>query len=409
MRVRWHGETVVDIPVDPVAASSPELDRPAREPADLARAPEARPRERRARGATSARRAARAARRRRTSARSAWIYRQYDQLVQGNTVLGPGGDAALVRVKREDGTPTRKALALVGRLQPALRAGSTRYAGTVAAVAEAARNVACTGARPLALTNCLNFGNPEKPEIMWEFARGDRAGSATRPRALGTPVVSGNVSLYNETHGHARSTRRRRSRWSACSTPWRAPRRLALRRPRATRSCCSARRREELGGSEWLALRRGLEARRAAARRPRARAAPAPAARRGRCGERLARHARTTSPTAASRWRSRSAASTGPASASAPRVELADAHAARRAALRRVDRARDRGDAPDAEPLLARAREARRPGARRSARTGGERLRDRGPAGERRGSTSRSTRLRAIWSSARSRAASRRA
>ncbi|HZL99659.1 MAG TPA: GDSL-type esterase/lipase family protein, partial [Planctomycetota bacterium] len=103
----------------------------------------------------------------------AWIWRQYDQLVQGNTILGPGGDAALVRVKREDGTPTRKALALSVDCNPRFCWLDPR-AGTIAAVAEAARNVACTGARPLALTNCLNFGNPERPEIMWEFAEATR-------------------------------------------------------------------------------------------------------------------------------------------------------------------------------------------------------------------------------------------
>ena len=185
----------------------------------------------------------------------AWIYRQYDQLVQGNTVLGPGGDAALVRVKLEDGTPTQKGLALAVDCNP-LWCWLDPYTGTLAAVAEAARNVACTGARPLALTNCLNFGNPEKPEIMWEFAEATR-GLADAARALGTPVVSGNVSFYNETSGRAIHPTPtiavvgllepwERHAKTHFSLPGRAIVLLGLTR-------------EELGGSEWLALRRGLE------------------------------------------------------------------------------------------------------------------------------------------------------
>ena len=199
MRIRFHGAEVVDIPVDPIAKSSPELDRPVREPADLRErqkldlasvAPEAD-----LPGALDALLDSP------NLGSKAWIYRQYDQLVQGNTVLGPGGDAALVRVKLEDGTPTQKGLALAVDCNP-LWCWLDPYTGTLAAVAEAARNVACTGARPLALSNCLNFGNPEKPEIMWEFAEATR-GLADAARALGTPVVSGNVSFYNETSGRA--------------------------------------------------------------------------------------------------------------------------------------------------------------------------------------------------------------
>jgi len=199
MRVRWHGAPVVDIPVDPVAKSSPELDRPVREPADLlerqkldlaAIAPE-----------SDLPGALLALLDDPNLGSKAWLYRQYDQLVQGGTVIGPGGDAALVRVKREDGTLTSKGIALSVDCNPRW-CWLDPYAGAVAAVAEAARNVACTGARPLALTNCLNFGNPEKPEIMWEFAEATR-GLSDASRALGTPVVSGNVSFYNETSGSA--------------------------------------------------------------------------------------------------------------------------------------------------------------------------------------------------------------
>ena len=254
MRVRWHGETVVDIPVDPVAESAPVYDRPRQEPAaqrarqqlDLsAVAPETEPQE-----------ALEALLDSPNIGSKAWIWRQYDQLVQGNTVLGPGGDAALVRVKREDGSPTRKALALAVDCNPRW-CWLDPYGGTVAAVAESARNVACTGARPLAVTNCLNFGNPEKPEIMWQLAEAIR-GLGDAARALGTPVISGNVSLYNETAGqpiHPTPT----VAMVGLLEPWE---RFAVSHfPEAELDVVLlGETRDEIGGSEWLALRRGLEA-----------------------------------------------------------------------------------------------------------------------------------------------------
>jgi phosphoribosylformylglycinamidine synthase II len=124
------------------------------------------------------------------------VYRQYDHQVLTNTVIGPGGDAALLRIKG-----TKKAIAVTadgnGRycyLDP--------YVGGALAVAEAARNILCTGARPLAITDCLNFGNPEKPEVYYQLEQCIE-GMAMACRALGVPVVSGNVSLYNETNGQA--------------------------------------------------------------------------------------------------------------------------------------------------------------------------------------------------------------
>jgi phosphoribosylformylglycinamidine synthase len=124
----------------------------------------------------------------------AWVYRQYDQLVGGNTVVTPGADAAVVRIEG-----TRRALALAVdcnsrycKLDP--------YLGAVLAVVEAARNLVAVGARPLALSDCLNYGNPERPEVMWEFQQGIY-GIRDACVALGTPVVSGNVSFYNETEG----------------------------------------------------------------------------------------------------------------------------------------------------------------------------------------------------------------
>ncbi len=254
MRVRWHGETVVDIPVAPVADSAPVYDRPMREPADqrerqkldlAALAPEED-----LAGALAALLDSP------NLASKRWLFRQYDQLVQGNTILRCGGDAALVRVKREDGSPTRKALALAVDCN-ARWCWLDPYGGTLAAVAEAARNVACTGARPLALTNCLNFGNPEKPEIMWQFAEATR-GLGEAARALGTPVVSGNVSFYNETAGRPIFPTPTVAMVGLLE-PWE---RFAVSHfPEAGLSVVLlGETREELGGSEWLAVRRGLEA-----------------------------------------------------------------------------------------------------------------------------------------------------
>jgi phosphoribosylformylglycinamidine synthase len=124
-----------------------------------------------------------------------WIYRQYDQLVLSRTVRRPGLDAAVLQLR-----PSWRGLA-VSLDGPPLGCRDPREAGR-AAVLGAARNVACAGGEPLALTDCLNFGNPEKPEIGWELAEAIE-GIAETAEALGVPVVSGNVSLYNETDGRA--------------------------------------------------------------------------------------------------------------------------------------------------------------------------------------------------------------
>jgi phosphoribosylformylglycinamidine synthase II len=254
MVVRSGGRTVVEIPVDPVAASSPELDRATREPPELRErqkldlasvAPEDDPEA-----------ALLALFDEPNLASKAWIWRQYDQLVQGGTILGPGGDAALVRIKRDDGTPTDKAVALSVDCNPRYCFLDPRE-GTIAAVAESARNVACTGARPLALSNCLNFGNPEKPEIMWQL-REAIEGLGEAAEALGTPVVSGNVSLYNETHGtpiHPTPT----IVVVGLLDPWQQHAVSHFRLAEQS-VVLLGESREELGGSAWLALRRGLEA-----------------------------------------------------------------------------------------------------------------------------------------------------
>ncbi len=128
-----------------------------------------------------------------------WVHEQYDTMVQTNTVQGPGGEAGVMRIKGT-GTPGHErglAMALDGNgrwayLDPKL--------GAMHAAAEAARKVACTGATPVAATNCLNFGNPEKPEIMAQLSAAID-GIAEACTALGTPITGGNVSLYNETRG----------------------------------------------------------------------------------------------------------------------------------------------------------------------------------------------------------------
>jgi phosphoribosylformylglycinamidine synthase len=131
-----------------------------------------------------------------TIASKAWAYRQYDSTVRTNTVIGPGGDAAVLRIRG-----TSRAIAVKtdcnGRyvyLEP--------RTGAHIAVAEAARNVACTGARPMAITNCLNFGNPRRPEVFYQLSEAI-AGMGEACTALGTPVTGGNVSLYNESPGRS--------------------------------------------------------------------------------------------------------------------------------------------------------------------------------------------------------------
>jgi len=131
-----------------------------------------------------------------TIASKEWVFRQYDYMVRTNTVVGPGSDAAVLRIKG-----TSKGVAVTTDCN-SLYCYLDPFAGGAIAVAEAARNLVCTGAKPLAVTDCLNFGNPEKPEIFWQFKQAvDGMGKACE--ALSTPVVSGNVSFYNETNGQA--------------------------------------------------------------------------------------------------------------------------------------------------------------------------------------------------------------
>jgi phosphoribosylformylglycinamidine synthase II len=196
LRILLHGATAAEIPITALVDEAPVYDRPAARPAYLAdpqvmsadTLPEsrnlvadlldllARP----------------------TIASKAWVYRQYDSMVRASTVLRPGGDAAVIALPGSN-SGFERSVALTTD-------GNGRYvyldprAGGMHAVAEAARNLTCAGARPLAVTDCLNFGNPEKVDIFYQFVE-SVTGIAEACRALDTPVVSGNVSFYNETKG----------------------------------------------------------------------------------------------------------------------------------------------------------------------------------------------------------------
>ena len=189
MRVLMAGQMIAEVPARSLADEGPEYRRPVSSPAGLEAILEDDP----AFSAVSV--AVDEAFFRVLSspnvASKRWVYEQYDQLVQGQTILRPGADAAAIRI-----AGTLRAIACstdgkgrFGQLDP--------YLGAAHAVAEAARNVACVGAKPLAITNCMNFGNPERPVVMWQFAESVR-GMADACRALGTPVTGGNVSFYNE-------------------------------------------------------------------------------------------------------------------------------------------------------------------------------------------------------------------
>ncbi|MCE7792578.1 phosphoribosylformylglycinamidine synthase subunit PurL [Salipaludibacillus sp. CUR1] len=189
LKLIHQGDTVADVPVDALAEEAPVYHQPSKEPAyfqefqsqadyrpevadyagtlkDLLRQP--------------------------TIASKEWVYEQYDYMVRTNTVVAPGSDAAVLRIR-----DTKKALAMTTDcnsryiyLDP--------YEGGKLAVAEAARNLVCSGAEPLGVTDCLNYGSPEKPEIFWQLEK-STDGLSEACEALATPVIGGNVSLYNET------------------------------------------------------------------------------------------------------------------------------------------------------------------------------------------------------------------
>jgi len=190
MELFWHGEKCAEVPVQPVSEQAPILDRPVAKPEylegleDIALDKE-------------------------ISNQSAfddlfsdmevvdksWVYSQYDSMVQTNTIKGPGSlDGSSIRIKE-----TGKALAMSADCNTRLCYINPEL-GSAAAVMESGRNVAMSGATPKAITDCLNFGNPENPEVMWQFAQACE-GIKTACKELNTPVIGGNVSLYNETNG----------------------------------------------------------------------------------------------------------------------------------------------------------------------------------------------------------------
>ncbi len=190
--IHRHGEKIADLPIEPLTGGAPVYRRPAAPPADLARR-QAEPQVPPAEDPGGA-----LVRLLETPelASKEWIWNQYDWSVRTNTVAGPGGDAAVLALK---GTGT--GLALSSDVNPVYCYLDPRTGGAQA-VAEAVRNLACAGAEPVGLTDCLNFGNPENPEVAWQLRECVR-GMAEACRALGVPVVSGNVSLYNETEGRS--------------------------------------------------------------------------------------------------------------------------------------------------------------------------------------------------------------
>jgi phosphoribosylformylglycinamidine synthase len=247
LRVRAAGEEVVALPIDPLAHGAPVYERPAAPPEALEEL------QRLDLGQLSLpgdygqmllRLLASP-----NIASKRWAFRQYDSLVGSNTVVGPGSDSAILRIKG-----TSKAIALSVDCNSRY-CSLDPYVGAMTAVVEAARNVVCGGAEPVGVTDCLNFGNPEKPEIMWQFREAVR-GLRDACNALAVPVVSGNVSFYNETDGRP-----------IPPTPTVAMVGLLADVAHHTTQWFKGegdvvvllgRTREELGGSEYLALERDL-------------------------------------------------------------------------------------------------------------------------------------------------------
>jgi phosphoribosylformylglycinamidine synthase len=190
---RLDGEVLADVPAASLDADAPLYERPLAEPRDRA----VRLADRKADDATSSDPAVDLLA---LLADSSWVYRQYDHQLFLNTVAGPGGDATVLRLKDpRTGRDTGRGLALTCDGNHRWCALDPRQ-GTALVVAEAVMNLACVGARPLGLVNCLNFGNPEHPEVMWQLSEAID-GMTEACNAFGIPVVGGNVSLYNESRG----------------------------------------------------------------------------------------------------------------------------------------------------------------------------------------------------------------
>jgi phosphoribosylformylglycinamidine synthase II len=242
----WRGEVAADIPIRPLTEEAPVYRRPAEPPADLAerqRDPEV-PQPADLTGTLERLLATP------ELASKEWIWRQYDHTVRTSTVEGPGGDAAVLLLK---GTPS--GLAMTCDVNPVYCWLDPRTGGAQA-VAEAVRNLACAGAEPVGLTDCLNFGNPENPEVSWQFREAIR-GMSDACRALGVPVISGNVSFYNETEGRSIPPTPAVAMVGVVPTLASLPR--ASWRAAGDRVVLLGRDRSEFGGSAYLRLLHGIE------------------------------------------------------------------------------------------------------------------------------------------------------
>ncbi|MBW3113003.1 phosphoribosylformylglycinamidine synthase subunit PurL [Bacillus sp. MCCB 382] len=193
LRLLHKGEVVADVPVDALAEEAPVYHKPSQEAAYYK---EFQAMETPAPKVEDYKETLKALLQQPTIASKEWVYDQYDHQVRTSTVVSPGSDAAVVRVRG-----TRKALAMTTDCNSRYLYLDPEVGGKIA-VAEAARNIVCSGAIPLAITDCLNFGNPEKPEIFWQIEK-SVDGMSEACRELSTPVIGGNVSLYNESMGTA--------------------------------------------------------------------------------------------------------------------------------------------------------------------------------------------------------------
>ncbi|MGD6899998.1 phosphoribosylformylglycinamidine synthase subunit PurL [Bacillus infantis] len=193
LRLLHKGEVVADVPADALAEEAPVYHKPSREPEYFR---EFQAMETKIPAAGNAGETLMRLLQQPTIASKEWVYDQYDYMVRTSTVVSPGSDAAVVRIRG-----TRKALAMTTDCNSRYLYLDPETGGKIA-VAEAARNIIASGAEPLAITDCLNFGNPEKPEIFWQLEKA-ADGMSSACLALNTPVIGGNVSLYNETNGTA--------------------------------------------------------------------------------------------------------------------------------------------------------------------------------------------------------------
>lgn len=193
LRLLHHGEVVADVPVDALAENAPVYHKPSKVPEYYTTFSQMEEKSLEVEDATKALEQLISSS---TIASKEWVFHQYDHMVRTSTVVEPGSDAAVIRVRG-----TKKGLAMSTDCNSRYIYLDPEVGGAIA-VAEAARNIVCSGGRPLAITDCLNFGNPEHPEIFWQFEK-SVDGMSAACRTLNTPVIGGNVSLYNERSGMA--------------------------------------------------------------------------------------------------------------------------------------------------------------------------------------------------------------